>query len=179
MFEIYSFDVPGSLKLIITAGWWMECFPCYIYYAGDTAQTIAKGLSFRFKDVQSLYYDAANSLAALEPAGAARTVPTVEMPALEQLGVNYRSHSGILRIANTVRTTYLMLACVHACSRCGPLFADMGFIYIPSGLFTLLLHGCLVLRWSGSSHTTSRTAWTSCHRSEPSSTATSRCCWGP
>ena len=74
-------------------------------HSGDTAQTIAKGLSFRFKDVQSLYYDAANSLAEPEPepAGAARTIPAVEMPALEQLGVNYRSHSGILRIANTVR----------------------------------------------------------------------------
>ena len=83
-------------------------------HSGDTAQTIAKGLSFRFKDVQSLYYDAANSLAEPEPALAPRTAPAVEMPALEQLGVNYRSHSGILRIANTVRQSSCVLPWLHA-----------------------------------------------------------------
>lgn len=81
----------------------------HFFYAGDTAQTIAKGLSFRFTEAQSLFYEAGRTsreTAARAAAGAVwkeqGDVPVVAMPLLEKLTVNYRSHSGILQVANTV-----------------------------------------------------------------------------
>jgi hypothetical protein len=54
--------------------------------AGDTAQSIAVGVGFRFTDVRQIFYD---SFGGIEPH-------------LLQLTHNYRSHAGILRLAACV-----------------------------------------------------------------------------
>ena len=59
-----------------------------IFVCGDTAQTISRGVGFRFTDVRSLFDG---------------------RPKLEQLLINYRTHSGILSAANTVVTILMRL----------------------------------------------------------------------
>jgi tetratricopeptide (TPR) repeat protein len=58
-----------------------------LFFSGDTAQTIAKGVGFRFCDLKSLFRD-----------------PSLDhkAPAVKQLTVNFRSHGKILDLANSV-----------------------------------------------------------------------------
>lgn len=62
-----------------------------VFFSGDTAQTIAKGVGFRFGDLKSLFgqknFDIGLKL---------------ERPTVMQLSVNFRSHNNILQIANSV-----------------------------------------------------------------------------
>lgn len=62
-----------------------------VFFSGDTAQTIAKGVGFRFCDLKSMFgsrnFDSELKL----------TKPTVM-----QLTVNFRSHNNILQLANSV-----------------------------------------------------------------------------
>lgn len=58
-----------------------------LFFAGDTAQTIAKGVGFRFCDLRSLFHDPSLSHRA---------------PAVRQLTVNFRSHGKILDLANSI-----------------------------------------------------------------------------
>jgi hypothetical protein len=57
---------------------------------GDTAQTIARGLSFRFSDLRSLFHLAAEN-----------NVTGAKAPKeIYKLVNNYRTHSGVLNLAN-------------------------------------------------------------------------------
>ncbi|CDW72543.1 lupus brain antigen [Stylonychia lemnae] len=56
-----------------------------VFFAGDTAQTIAKGVGARFLDLRHIF----SSL-------------NVEVPKIVQLATNYRSHGKILDLANSV-----------------------------------------------------------------------------
>jgi hypothetical protein len=58
---------------------------------GDTCQTIARGVTFRFSDLKQLFY-AENQT---EGSG-------VNMPEMLQLTVNYRTHQHVLNLANAV-----------------------------------------------------------------------------
>lgn len=58
-----------------------------LFFSGDTAQTIAKGVGFRFCDLRSLFRDP--SL-------------THKAPEVKQLTINFRSHGKILDLANSV-----------------------------------------------------------------------------
>lgn len=62
-----------------------------VFYSGDTAQTIAKGIGFRFCDLKNLFdnkkLDASLNLA---------------KPIVKQLTVNFRSHNNILQLANSI-----------------------------------------------------------------------------
>ena len=60
--------------------------PNNLFLAGDTAQSIAIGVDFRFTDVRQIFY---NSFGGIEPK-------------LLQLSHNYRSHAGVLRLAACV-----------------------------------------------------------------------------
>jgi hypothetical protein len=64
--------------------------PNCLFLTGDDAQTIARGLSFRFSDVRSLFwrYNKENSI--------------IGVPPVYKLTNNYRTHSGILNLANCV-----------------------------------------------------------------------------
>ena len=62
-----------------------------VFYSGDTAQTIAKGVGFRFGDLKSLFnaslFDSSLKLNA---------------PVIKHLTINFRSHNNILQLANSV-----------------------------------------------------------------------------
>ncbi len=70
--------------------------PNDMFLTGDTAQTIMRGISFRFEDLKTLFYHARDSMKALGK------VTAVEVPRMYQLVHNYRSHAGILRLASSV-----------------------------------------------------------------------------
>ena len=64
---------------------------CNVFLTGDTAQTVMKDVSFRFKDLKTSLFK--NDDIAVQQA-----------PPIFELKVNYRSHSGILNLARRVLT---------------------------------------------------------------------------
>ena len=60
-------------------------FPNSSFLAGDTAQTIARGVGFRFADLKTLFHDMGYK---------------VRDP--HKLTHNYRSHTGVLRLASNI-----------------------------------------------------------------------------
>ncbi|KAL3888661.1 hypothetical protein ACJMK2_001026 [Sinanodonta woodiana] len=71
--------------------------PNQMFLTGDTAQSIMRGISFRFSDLKSLFFHARQSMQAMGKTGA------VEVPKqVYQLTHNYRSHAGILSLASSV-----------------------------------------------------------------------------
>jgi len=67
-----------------------------VFYSGDTAQTIAKGVGFRFCDLKSLFepkmFDTKIFDSPLE----------LKKPIVKHLTVNFRSHNNILQLANSI-----------------------------------------------------------------------------
>lgn len=71
--------------------------PQGLFWAGDTAQTISVGSSFRFNDLKAFLHRVE------EQHKVGTNVAVVEEPpAMFQLSVNYRSHGGIISCAHTV-----------------------------------------------------------------------------
>ena len=71
--------------------------PNDMFLTGDTAQSIMRGISFRFNDLKSLFYYARKSLQARG------SVSNVVVPKqVFQLTHNYRSHAGILSLASAI-----------------------------------------------------------------------------
>lgn len=62
-----------------------------VFYSGDTAQTIAKGVGFRFCDLRSLF----------NPQMFSHSL-NLKPPIMKHLTVNFRSHNNILQLANSV-----------------------------------------------------------------------------
>ncbi|XP_067837421.1 TPR and ankyrin repeat-containing protein 1-like [Heptranchias perlo] len=77
----------------------MKCIndPNSMFLTGDTAQSIMKGVSFRFNDLRSLFYYA-HATNHDDKKGYNVVVPS----RIYQLHQNYRSHSGILNLASGV-----------------------------------------------------------------------------
>ncbi|XP_037004097.2 TPR and ankyrin repeat-containing protein 1 isoform X3 [Artibeus jamaicensis] len=75
----------------------MKCIndPNAMFLTGDTAQSIMKGVAFRFSDLRSLFHYASKST--LDKQCAVRKPKKIH-----QLYQNYRSHSGILNLASGV-----------------------------------------------------------------------------
>lgn len=71
--------------------------PNGLFFTGDTAQSIMRGIAFRFNDLKSLFFYSQQSYQALGFRSGVR-VPN----RLYQLTHNYRSHAGILRLASSV-----------------------------------------------------------------------------
>ncbi|CAC5380295.1 TPR and ankyrin repeat-containing protein 1 [Mytilus coruscus] len=70
--------------------------PHGMFVTGDTAQSIMKGISFRFKDLVSLFHYASKDLSV-------KTVGvSVQPDRIYELPHNYRSHSGITALATSV-----------------------------------------------------------------------------
>ena len=81
--------------------------PNGLFYCGDTCQTIMRGVGFRFADVRTLIYDEAKGRQeAAEAAAAGSGLGSggvgIGLPELQELKVNYRTHSGILEVASSV-----------------------------------------------------------------------------
>ncbi len=70
--------------------------PNGVFLTGDTAQSVMRGISFRFEDLRSLFFYLNENYKAVG-AQAEVTVPKV-MPLI----YNYRSHAGILHLASSV-----------------------------------------------------------------------------
>lgn len=68
--------------------------PNYLFFAGDTAQAVARGSLFRFADLSSLVYRNEQQHPHVT-AGFRKPV----QPQLFQLTTNYRSHNGILQLS--------------------------------------------------------------------------------
>ncbi|KAF9524672.1 hypothetical protein CPB83DRAFT_909779 [Crepidotus variabilis] len=69
--------------------------PDGLFWAGDTAQTISVGSSFRFNDLKAFLYR-------LEQRREESGAPLAEAPRTFHLAVNYRSHGGIVQCAHSV-----------------------------------------------------------------------------
>ncbi|KAI3735128.1 hypothetical protein L6452_14616 [Arctium lappa] len=65
-------------------------------FAGDTAQTIARGIDFRFQDIRSLFYNEflSNRITEKQEKGLVSEI--------FQLKQNFRTHSGVLELAQSV-----------------------------------------------------------------------------
>lgn len=69
-------------------------------FAGDTAQTIARGVGFRFEDVRRLFY---SEFLRRDASGGTRAeTGGTGVPDVHQLTTNFRTHSGIVRVADSV-----------------------------------------------------------------------------
>jgi len=68
-----------------------------VFLAGDIAQCIARGSSFRFQDLRALMYQWELSRI---PSNQNRR--SIAKPKQFELNVNYRSHNGILQLASSV-----------------------------------------------------------------------------
>ncbi|KAG1799293.1 uncharacterized protein HD556DRAFT_1287696 [Suillus plorans] len=71
--------------------------PDGLFWAGDTAQTISAGSSFRFNDLKAFLYRVEQQNISVNSAGAG-----LRQPAMFQLAINYRSHGGIVNCASSV-----------------------------------------------------------------------------
>ncbi|CAM0903002.1 unnamed protein product [Alopecurus aequalis] len=68
-------------------------------FAGDTAQTIARGIDFRFEDIRSLFYTAFISETEASNQGHGKQV---QLSDTFQLTQNFRTHCGILHMAHSI-----------------------------------------------------------------------------
>ena len=71
--------------------------PNRLFFTGDTAQSIMRGIAFRFNDLKSLFYYMNESYKAVGQQDQVRVPDRVY-----QLTHNYRSHAGILNLASSV-----------------------------------------------------------------------------
>ena len=70
--------------------------PNQLFFTGDTAQSIMRGVTFRFSDLRSLFFNAKNALSTVKKS-------PIEVPKeVHQLKYNYRSHKGILKLASSI-----------------------------------------------------------------------------
>ena len=79
--------------------------PSALFFTGDTCQTIARGVGFRFEDLTTMFYQlGAAQRAALQARGQrVEDLPrgaVVAVPEVSKLTVNYRTHNGILGAAS-------------------------------------------------------------------------------
>ena len=73
-------------------------FPNHSFFTGDTAQSIMRGIAFRFDDLKTLFHHAKEATHNKEERREFIRVPKK----LYQLTHNYRSHAGILHLASSV-----------------------------------------------------------------------------
>ena len=64
--------------------------PTGFFLTGDTAQSIVRGISFRFEDLKSIFQDMKSKF------------HNVQVPKLHCLTINHRSHSGVTDLASSV-----------------------------------------------------------------------------
>ena len=70
--------------------------PNNLFLTGDTAQSIMRGVSFRFSDLRSLFHKARKQAKSI------RKKDMITVPVVDELTINFRSHSGVLKLAASV-----------------------------------------------------------------------------
>ena len=78
-----------------------------LFFTGDTCQTIARGVGFRFEELTTMFYHLGDAQKAELQARGQRLedVPKatlVQVPEINKLTVNYRTHNGILGAASQI-----------------------------------------------------------------------------
>ena len=96
--RVYVDDVQDFTQAELLLFWRIMRDPNKSVFAGDTAQAIARGVSFRFADITTMAY----ALTRGKEAAKLLCSPITVVPDLHALVHNYRSHNGILRLAATV-----------------------------------------------------------------------------
>jgi hypothetical protein len=71
--------------------------PNRLFFTGDTAQSIMRGIAFRFSDLRSLFYYMKESVKSV-----GQEAEVVVPDRVYELTHNYRSHAGILNLASSV-----------------------------------------------------------------------------
>ncbi|KAG0608710.1 hypothetical protein M758_8G126400 [Ceratodon purpureus] len=71
-------------------------------FAGDTAQTIARGVGFRFEDARRLYYEEFLGKKSECEQRNVNSESMMKVPDLFQLTMNFRTHMGVVSIADSV-----------------------------------------------------------------------------
>ena len=70
--------------------------PNNLFLTGDTAQSIMRGVSFRFSDLRSLFFKANEQVTKTKKKN------VINVPEVDELTINFRSHSGVLKLAASV-----------------------------------------------------------------------------
>ncbi|KAF8972584.1 hypothetical protein BDZ97DRAFT_1752471 [Flammula alnicola] len=73
-----------------------------LFWAGDTAQTISAGSSFRFNDLKSFLFRIEKQSQLSNSSSTIPVNPKLQPPKAFHLAVNYRSHAGIVNCAQSV-----------------------------------------------------------------------------
>ena len=63
-----------------------------LFFTGDTAQSIMKGISFQFRYLTTIFFHVKE---------ASSSIP-VKVPEVSKLSINFRSHTGVLQLASSV-----------------------------------------------------------------------------
>ncbi|KAI3854721.1 hypothetical protein MKW92_008051 [Papaver armeniacum] len=71
-------------------------------FSGDTAQTIARGIDFRFQDIRSLFYNEFISEPRSDFKGKAQEKVHYSVSDYFQLSQNFRTHAGILKLSQSI-----------------------------------------------------------------------------
>ncbi|KOO22984.1 lupus brain antigen 1-like protein [Chrysochromulina tobinii] len=85
-----------------------------LFFTGDTCQTIARGVGFRFEDLTTMFFQLGEqqrkelSARGLRPDDMPKRA-LVQVPRVNQLSVNYRTHNGILGAASQIVSLLLEL----------------------------------------------------------------------
>ena len=90
--EVQDFT-QAELTLLLHCCRW----PNGLFLTGDTAQSIMRGVSFRFSDLRSVFYYISQNVHSSR-----RKKAKLRVPQLHTLTQNFRSHSGILQLAASV-----------------------------------------------------------------------------
>ncbi|MCL7038809.1 hypothetical protein MKW94_025092 [Papaver nudicaule] len=69
-------------------------------FSGDTAQTIARGIDFRFQDIKSLFYNEFHSQS--NGKGNVKDKDQSRMSEIFQLNQNFRTHAGVLHLSQSL-----------------------------------------------------------------------------
>ncbi|MCL7025120.1 hypothetical protein MKW94_018091 [Papaver nudicaule] len=71
-------------------------------FSGDTAQTIARGIDFRFQDIRSLFYKEFLSECGSYDKGKLKEKDQSSISDVHHLNQNFRTHSGVLKLSQSV-----------------------------------------------------------------------------
>ncbi|MCL7031200.1 hypothetical protein MKW94_000317 [Papaver nudicaule] len=71
-------------------------------FSGDTAQTVARGVDFRFQDIRSLFYNEFTSEPRNDIKGKPKEKAQCSVSDYFQLSQNFRTHAGILKLSQSV-----------------------------------------------------------------------------
>ncbi|KAI3849020.1 hypothetical protein MKX03_011463 [Papaver bracteatum] len=77
-------------------------FEAGFVFSGDTAQTIARGIEFRFQDIRSLFYNEFISEPRSDIKGKTKEKAHCSVSDYFQLSQNFRTHAGILKLSQSV-----------------------------------------------------------------------------